>query len=338
MRLQKILFSLFVLFTTQNCGDDKANEIIQIAIKAHGGEEVLKKVNTQYEFGVTSIFLKDTLFRSGSFISYQKKPNKYYYESPVEGPKYSRRLIFASNGEYSWNQNDDALGPYKIPQELHDDDTEYYPYLFTLKERGVQVDYVGEKAINKRMCHQLKYTFKDGSTEDIFFDKENGLLSAIFRVINTTLGPADNRKYYYNYRKINGVMIPFRNESHFEGPEVHIRSLYSAKINSDFDDSIFEVPKAPVLTSAELNQRTGKFSLDNAQITRVTNQGNKLFVSFMEQDDMELMPLSKNIFVFKHGSGSKTRYTSFEYKNFANGLASQIEIIFRGEKYYGKKM
>lgn len=300
---QKIKIIL-ILIAISSCGSNQqtAENIIQKAIKAYGGEEKLRNINTKHEIGTTIIYLEDSVFRTTRYQQYFKSPGKTYYESPINRPQISKKLIFASNGEYSWTQNDGAMAPYMQPEdEVINRKREDYPYLFTLQERGVKVEYIS----TENNTHQLKYTSENGFTEDVYFDVKTGLIRRTFKEIKTSIGLAQVIQIFNDYRDVNGVMIPFRVESQYPPREVDLNIINELSINEEVDDTVFEFPKAPSLSKEEIKALVGVYS--NARTTlEIIFEEERLQVKLNDSQPLKLQVVSRDFFMVRIGENEQS--------------------------------
>lgn len=303
-RINQIIKIVIIVLITTSCKTTppSAESIIQKAIKTYGGEKNLRNINTKHEIGTTIIYLEDSVFRTTRYQRYFKSPGKTYYESPINRPQISKKLIFASNGTYSWTQNDGAMAPYLQPEEeVIRRKGEDYPYLFTLQERGVKVDYI--KTTNN--THQLRYTSENGFTEDVFFDENSGLIRRTFKEIQTSIGPAQVIQLFDDYRNVNGVMIPFRVESHYPPREVDLNIINELSINKEVSDDIFEFPKVPLLSGEEINNLEGVYTNANTTL-EIVYEGEQLQVRLNNSKPLDLQVVTKEFFMFRVGENEKS--------------------------------
>ncbi|WP_185153552.1 hypothetical protein, partial [Fulvivirga lutimaris] len=259
-------------------------------------------INTKHEIGTTIIYIDDSVFRTTRYQQYFKSPGKTYYESPINRPHIAKKLIFASNGAYYWTQNDGAMAPYLQPdEEVIKRKGEDYPHLFTLQERGVKVEYI--KTTNN--SHQLRYTSENGFAEDVFFDEKSGLIQRTFKEIQTSIGPAQVIQIFDDYRNVNGVMIPFRVESQYPPSEVDLNIINELSINEEVSDDIFEFPKAPSLSTEEINMLKGVYKNVNTTL-EIVFEGEQLQVKLNNSQPLDLQVVTKEFFMFRVGENEKS--------------------------------
>lgn len=81
----------------------------------------------------------------------------------------------------------------------------------------------------------------DHLTEEFYFDEESGLLVRVATMTETALGILPTYTDYSNYKKVGGVLVPFKVASVSGGEESEM--VYkSGKANQPVDDKIFGVP------------------------------------------------------------------------------------------------
>lgn len=306
MQIIKAVFILSILFTACKREEVDPNAIIDKAIAAYGGEENLRDIQTKHEIGTTIIYLHDTVFKTTRYQQYFKSPQKSYYESPINRALISKKLIFASNGEYAWTQNDGAMAPYMQPKsERIDRQGEDYPYLFTLAERGISIDYIDFIEDDNRKLHQLKYTSEGGYEEDVYFDDETGLIAKTYKVIQTSIGPAEVTQLYDDYRNVGGVMIPFRVESQYPPREVDLNIINHLQINKQVADRIFDFPEPPKLSGEKINSLVGKYSASSSSLEILSKNGD-LNVKMNNSEELPLLIVNQDFFMFRIGEDAKS--------------------------------
>ena len=317
------------------CAGDKttsAGEVIEKAIAAYGGETNLRNIKSKKETGTTIIYLQDTVFRTSKYLELFKSPNKSYYESPVNKPLVSPKLIFASNGTIAWTQNDGAYAPYLQPQEeIIDRKGEDYPYLFTLEERNVVVSYIQTIKENNQSLHLLRYTSKGGFEEDVYFDGETGLISKTYKKIQTSIGAAEVIQLFNDYRKVGDVMIPFRVESRYPPKEVNLNIINELEINTYLNDSLFDFPKMDRLLPEEIESLIGSYSNANTSL-KISKSGDILKVEKDEQGASELLIVRKDFFMFRIGKKEKSHVENISVLKKERKDVQSLNLFYKGSE------
>ncbi|MEP1094789.1 MAG: hypothetical protein ABJG78_06740 [Cyclobacteriaceae bacterium] len=340
--MKKQILLAFVASTILACQEQSprtADEIITRAIDSYGGKDKLRSIQTRIEEGTTIIYLKDTIYRSSQYISYEKQGGKSYYESPITGEKYAKKLIFASNGEYSWTQNDGALAPYIQPQEEHRNSSgEDYPYLFTLNERGIKAEYSETVMDGYETLDKVNYQDEEGSIAEVFFDQKSGLIRKVRRFIETSQGSAEIIKHYYDHRLINGIMVPFRTESYFPPDEIDSHIQTKVEINQQISDEIFEFPEPHSFSSSEILQLTGLYEAQSKDDNfELINSSGTLQVR-MDGKDVNVQVVDPNLLMFRIGEGFGSRICNLIIQQPLSANPVKIQRIYKGNKLmYSKR-
>lgn len=328
----KLLFLISILISCEEKQLD-ASTIISKAISSYGGEAALRDIKTKKELGTSIIYLQDTVFRKSNYIEYFKTPNKTYYESPVTKKLTSSKLIFASNGKISWTQNDGAYAPYIQPKnEIVDLKGEDYPYLFTLEERGVTVTYVDKIVQDDNELHHLQYKSEGGLVEDVYFDDKTGLISKTVKVIQTSIGPAEVNKTFSDYKIINGIAIPFQVESYFPPKELNLYIINDLEINEGINDSIFEFPKPPLLSSTEIAGIVGTYKGENIKLIIDVN-GENLVVQRDENPLSKLLVVKNNFFMYRIGEEEQSHIENIFVEKVQNNKVQKLKLIDKKDIY-----
>ena len=101
---------------------------------------------------------------------------------------------------------------------------------------GIRYGYLGTDAIKTGpwKFHHLKRVFRDGYTEDLFFEADSGLL----RMRIEDNGRA--KRVYYDYRDVGGIRYPFVTATVFDGLEPpHLFIVDEVTLNAALGDAFF---------------------------------------------------------------------------------------------------
>ncbi|MCE7992141.1 MAG: hypothetical protein HEP71_09175 [Roseivirga sp.] len=298
--------------------DLTAESIIANAIEAYGGEEALRGISSKTIQGTTLIYIYDSLFRSSPYLSYEKSPSKSHYVSPPGGEGYGERLIFASNGSSSWTQNDGALHPYRQPPEEHrNSGGEDFPYLFTLEERGVAVQYIETISEEGLTLHRVDY-ISENSTQEVYFNASTWLIFKMRRYIETSQGRAENIRFYRDYRDVSGTRVSFRTESFFPPRELDVHLINKMEINTPLDDSLFEFPEAPELTVTELDRFTGSYRISAETTIQIVRENSTLLVSVNDGPGVAAQIVAPDFLMYRDGVGDGSRVANVFIKTDSN--------------------
>ena len=83
----------------------------------------------------------------------------------------------------------------------------------------------------EELCTSYNIPQKDGFQEDVYFDDETGLIRKTYKVIQTSIDQAEMIQSFDDYRRVNGIQLPFRVESQYPPNEVDLNIINQLEIN-----------------------------------------------------------------------------------------------------------
>jgi hypothetical protein len=99
----------------------------------------------------------------------------------------------------------------------------------------------GTVTIDERPCYRLILTPKEGQPETNYYDAASYLLVKSEFVIDHPMGQFSAEMYPDDYRRVDGVLLPFKMRTVMPNDERLITTL-SVKHNVDFPDDLFALP------------------------------------------------------------------------------------------------
>jgi hypothetical protein len=299
-----VLFSL-MLPACSSSVDSESAQVIARAVDALGGEGALKAVNTITVRGTTTI-TAGKFYQSNPFVHHAKRPGKSYYETPLG----SRRLIFATNGEMAWTQNDGALAPYAMPENQARSvirQAVFEPFYFDLEARRITVEFLGEHDVfsldpdmEMERLRGLRYAHPDGDSIDVFFSLDTGRLRMTSRGIQTSIGPTEAQKWFGGYRQVGGVAVAHESFSLFPG-EKHVTVLEAVEINEPIADSVFELLPPPRLAHSDLDALAGVYTIPQDETIRVHRDGDALVYQNGDGPALKMTAVADTLFLVRSG-------------------------------------
>ena len=178
-----------------------------------------------------------------------KEPNK----ARITEPTASGAVTRATNGTSAWSQT--AKGVTVVPPERVKPSVAWLALFNPIKLPDslsqatatgalVQATVSGIVRVNDRDTYLV--TIRDSSTQStqLFFDVDTGLLLRRVTVTNTILGPLNVQWDFTDYRDAGGIKVPFViRTSDVASYDTIVRRFTDIKIDSNLDDSVFEVPR-----------------------------------------------------------------------------------------------
>lgn len=104
-----------------------------------------------------------------------------------------------------------------------------------------KVEYAGSAAIEDRPCHKIVLTPKEGHPETRYYDRQTYMLVKRECVIEHPMGLLQAELYLSDYRRADGVLLPFQMRSTLAGDE-RLHTVSNIKHNIDFPDDLFALP------------------------------------------------------------------------------------------------
>jgi outer membrane lipoprotein-sorting protein len=238
---QLTLFTMALAFVltsfVSSAQENKRDEILSKHFKAVG-QEKLEDVETIKMMGSTQ-----TQGREFKFTMYLKEPNKVRNEVPMQGQK----MIQAYDGENGW-----MLAPWASPepQDLSGEQLEQFKKsanirgdLHNWKEKGHELEYLGQDEMEGTPVYKLRLTKKDGDVIDYYLDKDSFI--PLKQTTKTTINnqEIETETFFSNYEMINGIAMPMsmRSSGGQFSSEITIDSI---KFNVDISDKLFKKPTA----------------------------------------------------------------------------------------------
>jgi hypothetical protein len=185
-----------------------ALEVIDRAIKAHGGADALAKVATVVRTGsavqvigtmelslTTEVTLGLPARMRGDFASQDK----------------ALRIIMVLNGDRAWRSSNGMAVelPKEAVEELQEEAyVEWVSTLVPLKQDGFDLSPADAKMVNGKPTVAIKVARKGHQDETLYFEKDTGLLVELERKTRTA-GLFLNKEYIFSdFKEFNGVKLP----------------------------------------------------------------------------------------------------------------------------------
>ncbi|HZV05042.1 MAG TPA: hypothetical protein VE999_08185 [Gemmataceae bacterium] len=227
--------------TPVQAGDrDKALEVIQKAIKAHGGADALNRAQIRS--------------RSGEGVFCLGGETRFTTEETVHLPDRCRvvaepqraRIILVLNGNQGWNQ------PGGMTQELSKEELklrkeELYVWwlmnLTPLLKDEFQLKPLPGAKVNGQDASVVQVSHKDFPDVRLFFDNKSGLLVKSARQAKEA-GVSVTKEYYYSdHKEFDGIKMPTKEITVLNGSTKFSEVKFNNyKVMSRVEDKLFERP------------------------------------------------------------------------------------------------
>jgi outer membrane lipoprotein-sorting protein len=217
-----------------------AEELIAKSIEATGGLEKIQGVKT---IKTTGKFMMGGM--EFPFTMYQKRPNLLRVEADIQG----MQLIQAWNGESGWAIN--PMTGSKEPQDMSGMEAKGFKYqadmdgvLVGWKDKGYEVEYVGEDEVEGTPVHHLKLDTKDDMIFHMYFDAEYFLPIKQTAWIKMEEREVEQDTYMSDYKEVGGLVVAHAIESRVGGQVANQIMLETVEYDVPVEDAVFVKPAA----------------------------------------------------------------------------------------------
>jgi hypothetical protein len=244
--MRKLVYAAgwLVLFAGAVRADDaEAKAIVEKAIKAHGGAEVLNK------FQAISVKEKGKFYGMGAAFDYTlemqyQAPDKERLE--IRGENF--KFVQVVNGDKGWrgiNEAPKAMDKDELAEAREELYASNVGRLTPLTGAGCKLSSLGEIKVGGRPAVGVRVEHKGHRDVNLYFDKENGLLvKAEGRGKDLMAGGKEYTQevFYSNYKKVEGMQVPFKTLLTRDGKRYVESETTEATPAEKLDASVFAKP------------------------------------------------------------------------------------------------
>lgn len=236
--MKTILLLPFLLFSF--CGRaQSADDIVNNYITATGGHAAWQKTRT--------IITQGTYDYGGivfPFTTYSKRPDKYKVVVPLKGKYFAQSF----DGNAGWKidafKGDSKKTPLRgaaARNMTNEADVELEPPFIDYQQKGHQLMLDGQDSVAGERCFKVMLHRKNGQAETYYFDATRYLLlRKMAPAKNAELDGALLQTDYSNYKKVGGLLLPFKAVSK-TGPQTILTVVVTkVQLNKPVADSIFK--------------------------------------------------------------------------------------------------
>jgi len=230
---------LIVVFVAALAHAQTAEEIVAKNLKAKGGVEKLKAMN--------SVKITGKISAQGMefpMTTWARRPNLIRREMTIQ----DKRVVSAFDGTTVWGINPMMTGS-DDPQEMTGpmaqmtkDDADFDGVLVDYKEKGHKVELVGTETLDGKKVHHLKITKKNGQVQHYYIDADSSL--EVRTVGSVQMGPTTTEVTtdLANYQVVDGLSVPFSMKQSANGAVVAEVKIDKVEFNLPIDDTMFKMP------------------------------------------------------------------------------------------------
>ena len=210
-------------------------EVIAKHVEAHGGSH-WDAVQTMRITGSYKAFSKVTPFEL-----HRKRDNKYHIDTVMNGHKY----VAAYDGTTAWQDNAFLQeGAAEMSGADHDAlirEADFVTPFFDYKERGYQVELLGDTDFEGYSAIGVKLTRPDQTEEHWYLDPQTYLALARTSPGSDFGTPMTQRTFFDDYRDVSGVKVPYLVESQWYTRD-RVMTVDQVELNVEVDDAMFRMP------------------------------------------------------------------------------------------------
>ncbi len=239
--------SIPVLGRTVWADDPDATAILDKAMKAMGGEDMLKKIEAAIWKSKGKLRLGDNTEHDFTGQTIMQGLDRVRSEVEIEVLGQKHMMLAVLNGDKALQvfghmplQPDDAVARLKSSLYLS-----IIPVTLTpLKGQRFKVGTAGEEKVDGRAAAILKVTCPDGKDFTISFDKESGLpVKAVGKIFTLDGQQVTQETTYSDYKDFEGITVATRLESKVDGKPSRNSEVTEFKLLDKVDPLAFSIPK-----------------------------------------------------------------------------------------------
>ncbi|MBD3220343.1 hypothetical protein GF314_03795 [bacterium] len=238
-RLILILAALMVV-AAASASAMTADELIDKALDAQGGEKALKAVESMK---ATGKFI--AMGMEFPFTMVQARPNKMRIDADING----QMMVQVWDGEKGWMINP-MMGTTE-PQDMGPVESKSFKLqadldglLVDYADKGYTVEYVGEDEVEGTPVYHLKLDTHEDLVVDMFLDQEYHLLIKQTGTMAIEGQEVSSDTYMSDFKEVGGLVIPHAIETRMGGQTVNNIQLETVELDVEVDEGQFEKPAA----------------------------------------------------------------------------------------------
>lgn len=302
------------------------DQIISKHIKAHGGADKWSAIENMK---ITAQF---TAFSEvDDWMAIKTKDGKYYSELSLG----KHRVKEAFDGKHGWtidpwHEFDHPRLLNKAEENVFFQKSEWMTPLFNYKEKGLELEYLGEEDLEGVAVYAIKITRPNGNFETWYLSKDSYLEYKRVSVWVDFSYPSEAETYFEDFRDVDGLIIPFYVEKTFSQRN-RILEIENIELNVDISQSIFNMPRDKNMQKFDFlpgdwNVKVEVFSPRRNQwypmdqtISKIDFAGNNLIEENIQYTANYVMPVKLQYSY--HSASQKYRV------NLYNGFSSEMELM-----------
>jgi zinc protease len=227
---------------TQNVpnGPNVSNDLIQRIVAAKGGLQALKSVRTVVvDADMTVNTLRGpTIIPTKTYVVY---PDKFRVDATFAG----QQTVQAYNGGTAWVK--DPAGVAAAPPAMRNDfaatvrrDT--FPLLIAAAEGRLTVSQQAEEGSGGSVLKVLEVSGPGLEPMRLYIDRDYRIVRQTYTTPGPDGRPTRAEEQFSDYRKVNGIDVPFKASVLRDGQKILDRTITSVTFNTAVDPMLFQQP------------------------------------------------------------------------------------------------
>lgn len=220
--------------------DEQARKILKAAIRAKGGLAAISNIKDITVKSKSKVFSPEQGELEVQVTVYIKLPDKLRQEAFVE----DREVMTVLNGDKGWLKSEDSIRelPGEVIRSLKEQIQNSEDFIFlNAAKSNYQFKYVGTGALNDTRADVIQMIDPSGNETKLYLDTQSRYLIKIVRQGSALEGQMET--LFSDYRRLSGVMTPFRSKEYRDGKLVSETQIEEAKFNSGLSDDLFKKPE-----------------------------------------------------------------------------------------------
>lgn len=242
--MSRFVLSLLLLMLVPAAQAITVDELVRKNIEARGGLAALQAMRSLRTSGRLTFAQGDFSMELG-YASLARRDARLRQEISMQG--LTQVMAYSAGDAWMINPFQGRRDPERISAEDAKDfevSADLDGPLVDWRGKGHSVEYLGTEDIDGTLAHKLKVTLKNGDVQYRYLDPDYFL--EILVVDQTTRRGVrrETETEYGNYEKVNGVYIPFSQETGPRGqPRAQKLVIEKAEPDVPMDDTLFVFPQ-----------------------------------------------------------------------------------------------
>jgi outer membrane lipoprotein-sorting protein len=229
---------LFLLGILASPGiSQNAKDILNKMIEAQGGKAALEKIKDTTMTGTMEII---QFGMSGSLSIYYKEPDKVRMDMEFMGMVMTQ----AFDGENGWGVNPQTGAVEDMPEDQAKEMKRMAmgnAALLYPEKYGISYTYKRKETMEGKDYFVLEQAFEDGHTATMYIDADTYLVYKTKEMSTNMAGvQAESEAFYGDYKKVDGVMMPYSMRIVQGGEEAMTMTITDVSFNTGLEDSFFK--------------------------------------------------------------------------------------------------